>query len=84
MIQGGNTAGMTLCCRNDGYARNPLMLPPNKPFVLFPTAYNCQQVYGMTSELVRIYFNTIQVKAEGTVKTYIAGNTLHACYYHRK
>lgn len=35
------------CCRSDGFYENPILLPTDKPFILFANSLECQQVYGM-------------------------------------
>ena len=38
------------CCRTDGYATNEIILPADKPFVLFKAnSHQCQKVRGMRS-----------------------------------
>lgn len=34
------------CCREDGFARNPLLIPNKEPFILFKKISACQKVDG--------------------------------------
>eukprot|EP00057_Strongylocentrotus_purpuratus_P035074 XP_797600.2 PREDICTED: uncharacterized protein LOC593009 [Strongylocentrotus purpuratus] len=36
------------CCRDDGFASNPIYLPVDEPFFLLKVNHQCQEVVGMT------------------------------------
>ncbi|XP_071507091.1 uncharacterized protein [Diadema antillarum] len=36
------------CCMDDGFATNPIFLPPDEPFYLQKRNHQCQEVHGMT------------------------------------
>ena len=37
---------LQFCCRNDGFTRNPLLLPNKEPFILYKNHNTCQKVEG--------------------------------------
>ncbi|KAM7438653.1 hypothetical protein ABFA07_011865 [Porites harrisoni] len=44
----GKNTLIKYCCRTDGFATNPIILPTDQPFVLFKSnSHQCQQVQGM-------------------------------------
>ena len=44
----GDNTLIQYCCRADGHATNPIMLPTDQPFVLFKAnTHQCQEVQGM-------------------------------------
>lgn len=44
----GENTLIKYCCRTDGFATNPIILPTDQPFVLFKSnSHQCQQVQGM-------------------------------------
>lgn len=40
------------CCREDGFTRNPLLIPNREPFILFKETSSCQKVDGSTSIII--------------------------------
>ncbi|KAK3086754.1 hypothetical protein FSP39_022861 [Pinctada imbricata] len=51
--------GLNFCCRNDSYAKAPIVLPKDDAFVLFMVngSNECQTVRGMTSEVQYFAFD---------------------------
>lgn len=45
------------CCRQDGSALQPILLPPNKPFGMYRHGGTCQKVFGMTERQFRVTFD---------------------------
>lgn len=40
------------CCREDGFTRNPLLVPNREPFILFKETSSCQKVDGSTNIII--------------------------------
>ncbi|XP_055329626.1 uncharacterized protein LOC129582203 [Paramacrobiotus metropolitanus] len=47
------------CCRNDSAPGNPVVLPTQRPFILFPLGGHCacQEVVGMRARMVSLYLD---------------------------
>ncbi|XP_055329754.1 uncharacterized protein LOC129582286 [Paramacrobiotus metropolitanus] len=47
------------CCRNDSAPANPVLLPPQWPFILFPLGVHCacQEVVGMRAKMFSLYLD---------------------------
>ncbi|KAK3101428.1 hypothetical protein FSP39_003507 [Pinctada imbricata] len=83
------TTTLNFCCREDGFARNPIILPTSEPFTMFPIrawgGRQCQKVLDMT---VSDQFYTIQT--DSVVKTGVypqmskswKTHHVHVCVYY--
>ena len=78
------------CCRTDGYATNPIILPTDSPFVLLKSnTHLCQKVEGM--HVISEYFRWdnddtfgYASRVSGAVNAEILDDEnikIHYCYY---
>ena len=76
------------CCRTDGYATNEIILPADKPFVLFKAnSHQCQKVRGMVASEEYFYWDC----EDSSTKNGAGGSRpratvdknilMHYCYY---
>ena len=76
------------CCRTDGYATNEIILPADKPFVLFKAnSHQCQKVRGMIASEEYFYWDCenwfTRNKSGGSRPHAIIDKNIlmHYCYY---
>ncbi|XP_033103733.1 uncharacterized protein LOC117106479 [Anneissia japonica] len=76
------------CCRDDGFATNPIYLPTESPFYLFPQSHRCQEVNGMKHQTEYFQFddeNTSNDNQKWGSYPYTGGDyknhLLYYCYY---
>ncbi|CAL4081312.1 unnamed protein product [Meganyctiphanes norvegica] len=55
------------CCKNDGDPDIEILLPTTHDFFLFPHSSGCQRVYGMTSSMEYLHFDTQDHKDDSNV-----------------
>ncbi|XP_022328869.2 uncharacterized protein LOC111127870 [Crassostrea virginica] len=79
---------LQFCCRNDGFTRNPLLLPNKEPFILYKNHNTCQKVEDMSFEEGTFYAGTKynapttsghipQISISSSKKV-----TFYTCYYY--
>ncbi|XP_033112976.1 uncharacterized protein LOC117113674 [Anneissia japonica] len=77
------------CCRIDGFAENPIYLPVDSPFYLFPYSHNCQSVEGMNANMEFYRWDDEDTFNNDEVKGYHPyreiennkNNKVYYCYY---
>ncbi|XP_071950812.1 uncharacterized protein [Antedon mediterranea] len=68
---------MYFCCQIEGFSTNPIHLPTDSPFYLFPYVNQCQEVVGMSAQMEWFLFDNENTSNDD----YAMGFYPHANYY---
>ncbi|XP_041365770.1 uncharacterized protein LOC121380846 [Gigantopelta aegis] len=81
----GDDTTFNYCCRQDGITYDPILLPTEHSFAMYPAFEGCQEVEGMYSHAEYYLFDATAVKKSGMVPGHkIESNnklTMRICYY---